>query len=143
MVEVRIQGLGLFRGLLVAQALAATTVAILALLWSGSVALAAVWGGGICFLAHAWAGFQLWLHPRNRIPARKLTAGFRAQTGKIIITLMLFWLTFREIPAMQTREMAAALLVGFFITQAAGLLWLARNSGRYMQTVSSGDNDTI
>jgi ATP synthase protein I len=141
--ESEIQGPALFRGLLLAQGLAMGVMASLAFLLAGKgVALAAFWGGSICFLAHAWAGYQLWLHPGNRLPARRMTAGFRAQVGKIIITVMLLWLTFREIPAMQTRDMAAALIVSFFITQVAGLVWLVRNSSRYIQPLSSGDNDT-
>ncbi len=143
MADRQVQGLGLFRGLLMAQLITAFVVSMLALLVGGtSVALAALWGGTICILAHAWAGFQLWLHPGNRKPARRASSGIRAEIGKIVITLALFWLTLREIPAMQTRDMAAALLVGFFVTQAAGLVWLARNSNRYIQSVNPGENDS-
>lgn len=137
-------GAGLFRGLMSAQVAALAVCSILAGLLGGvALALGAAWGAGICLLAHAWAGFQLWLHPGNRrSERRRATAALRAEIGKITIMLVLLWLTFREVPAMQTKQMAAALLVGFFVTQAAGLVWLARNSNRYLQQAAPGDNDS-
>lgn len=121
-------GAGLFRGLMTAQAAAIAVCSILAGLLGGApVAIAAAWGGGICLLAHAWAGFQLWLHPGNRRSERRqASAAIRAEMGKIVIMLLLFWLTFREMPDMRSRETAAALFAGFFLTQVAGWIWLAR-----------------
>lgn len=105
-----------------------------------SFGLAALWGGMICLLAHAWGGFQVWLHPGNRAPERMATAAIRAELGKVAIILVLFWLTFSRVPESREQGMAAALLAGFFVVQVAGWIQLAR-SGDAAPRGGSGKHD--
>lgn len=110
----------------------ATVIAILA---GAPIGLAALWGGTICLLAHAWGGFQIWLHPGNRSPQRMATAAIRAELGKVAIILVLFWLTFSRVPETREQGVAAALLAGFFMVQVAGWVWLARSAdARFRKT---------
>ena len=123
-----------------AQASAALAIAALAALTAGpNYGLAALWGGTICLLAHAWGGFQVWLHPRNHKPGRMATAAIRAEFGKIVIMLLLFWLTFSRVPATREQGMAAMLLAGFFLVQVAGWVALARE-GRHPESPGRAGN---
>jgi ATP synthase protein I len=125
-----ISGTFIFRGLMLVQITSLlVTAALAALMAGGPVGLAALWGGAICLLAHAWAGFQIWLHPRNQEPRHQAGAAIRAELGKIAIMLLLFWLSFREWPDLRGKQAAAALLISFFVVQAAGWVWLARATG--------------
>ena len=123
-----------FRRLIGGQLLAGLALGAAALAAFGpEVALAALWGGVICLLGHAWGGFQVWLHPRNRYPERMAGAAVRAELGKLVIIISLLWLTFSQYEVMRGREMAAALLAGFFLVQVAGWVVLATAGG-------TGDN---
>ncbi len=122
-----VTGKTLFFGLMRIQLLALLALAAIAFGWLGKQAAVAVaWGAGICWLAHTWAGFQMWLHPKNADPKRQATAAIRAEVGKIAIALLLLWLSIKTTPELRNREGAAALLLGFFITQVVGWIWLAR-----------------
>lgn len=130
MTKTAFPGTVIFRGLLLVQLTALLIAGALAALLAGGLeGLAALWGGAICLLAHAWAGFQVWLHPRNRDPRHQAGAAIRAELGKIAIMLLLFWLSFREWPDLRGQSAAAALLASFFIAQMAGWIWLARVTG--------------
>lgn len=126
MKEEDIRGSKLFWGLLCAQSLATFIVVALAA-WPGGriVALSALVGGGIALVANSWAGFQLWLHPSNYKPNRAATAAIRAEIGRLVIVLLLFWLTLKHWP--QARDGAAAMMLfaGFFVVQLVGWVWLA------------------
>lgn len=100
-----------------------------ALLFGPFSGLTAFWGGAICLLAHAWAGYQMWLHPRLRIPRHQAGSAIRAEMGKVAITLLLFWLSFSEWPLLREQLAAGTLLTGFFVTQVAGWIWLVRATG--------------
>lgn len=120
------QGSSLFWGLLRAQAAAAIGIAILvAIAGSTEQILIALWGGGISLIAYAWAGFQLWVHPKNRLARRQASAAIRAEVGKVVILLLLFWLTLSEWPATRSSN-ALILFAAFFVSQLAGWIWLAR-----------------
>lgn len=117
----------LFFGLMRTQTFTLLVLAVLTFLAvSTQAAIAAAWGAGICWLAHVWAGYQMWLHPKNTDPKRQATAAMRAEMGKIAIALLLLWLSLKTTPELRNKEGAAALLLGFFITQVAGWVWLAR-----------------
>lgn len=123
----RITGKTLFFGLMRTQLLTLLVLAVLTFLaWGTQAAIAAAWGASICWIAHAWAGYQMWLHPKNADPKRQATAAIRAEMGKIAIALLLMWLSLKTTPELRNKEGAAALLLGFFITQVAGWIWLAR-----------------
>jgi ATP synthase protein I len=115
----------LFWGLLRAQAVATLIVAlVVAAFGSAEQALIALWGGGISLIAYAWAGYQLWAHPGNRSARRHASAAVRAEVGKIVILLLLFWLTLRQWPA--TRDSNALIMfAAFFLVQLVGWIWLA------------------
>ena len=131
---------GLFRGLMLAQAGTALVLAVaMGLLVGSTVGLAVFWGGMICLLAHAWGGFQVWLHPGNRAPERMATAAVRAELGKVAIILVLFWLTFSQVPESREQGTAAALLAGFFVVQVAGWVALARE-GRLPESSGRAGN---
>lgn len=121
------QGSSTFWGLLRAQAAAAIGVAILvAIAGSTEQILIALWGGGICLIAYAWAGFQLWIHPGNRNARRLASAAVRAEVGKVVILLLMFWFTLSEWPATRSSN-ALILFAAFFVSQLAGWIWLARH----------------
>ncbi|MDF1628476.1 MAG: ATP synthase subunit I [Alcanivoracaceae bacterium] len=130
MAESQIHGPGLFRGLLCAQGLATLVVAVLAA-WPGGrdVALAGLIGGGIATVASGWAGFQLWLHPGNRQADRAATAAIRAEIGRVVIVLLLLWLTLKHWPEARQGATAMMLFAGFFVVQLVGWIWLARATG--------------
>lgn len=96
--------------------------------WPGGrvVALSALIGGGIALVANSWAGFQLWLHPGNYKPNRAATAAIRAEIGRLVIVLLLFWLTLKQWPEARQGATAMMLFAGFFVVQVVGWLWLAR-----------------
>lgn len=124
-------GKQLFRGLFIAQLVTIVITALIALFVSGQQGmLAMAWGGAITWIASTWAGFQLWLHPKNQQPARMATAAIRAEVGRIAITLLLLWMSFRKWPEVREIELAAALLLGLFLVQVAGWIWLARATGK-------------
>ncbi|MDF1780850.1 MAG: ATP synthase subunit I [Alcanivoracaceae bacterium] len=116
----------LFWGLLRAQAVATFIIAIgMAVFGSSEQILIALWGGSISVIAYAWAGYQLWMHPKNRLAQRHASAAVRAEVGKIVILLLLFWLTLKEWPA--TRDSNALILfAAFFFAQLVGWIWLAQ-----------------
>ncbi len=129
----------LFWGLLRAQAVATLIIAIVvAAFGSGEQVLIALWGGGISLIAYAWAAYQLWAHPGNRSPRRHASAAVRAEVGKIVILLMLFWLTLRQWPA--TRDSNAIIMfAAFFLVQFVGWVWLAiRLASAPTQTADEG-----
>lgn len=112
-------------GLLRAQGLAVIALALLLSIAMGpEVILVVLWGGMISLLAFAWAGYQLWLHPGNRRPARQASAAIRAEAGKVVIVLVLFWLTLKSWPDVRTGSKAIILMSAFFWTYVAGLIWL-------------------
>ena len=116
----------LFWGLLFAQAVAAIVIALLvATVGTLEQVLIALWGGGISLIAYTWAGFQLWIHPGNRMARRQASAAIRAEVGKVVILLLLFWLTLSEWPATRSSN-ALILFAAFFVSQLAGWIWLAR-----------------
>lgn len=122
-----VKGKTLFFGLMRTQLLTLLVLAVMTVMAvSTQAAIAVAWGAGICWLAHAWAGFQMWLHPKNADPRRQATVAIRAEVGKIAIALLLLWLSLKTTPELRNKEGAAALLLGFFITQVAGWIWLAR-----------------
>lgn len=132
----------LFWGLMRAQIITLVIFAILATVLAGTiVGLSAVWGGTICLLAHGWAGFQVWLHPRNRDAQNQMGAVIRAETGKIAIMLLLLWLSFKQWPHLRGQYPAAALLVNFFLVQVVGWIWLARATGAPPGGDASGKHD--
>ena len=142
MTKTAFPGAVIFRGLLLVQLTALLIAGALAALLAGGLeGLAALWGGAICLLAHAWAGFQVWLHPRNRDPQHQAGAAIRAELGKIAIMLLLFWLSFREWPDLRGQSAAAALLASFFLAQVAGWVWLARATGGPVASGDDGPND--
>lgn len=139
MTKTAFSGAFIFRGLLLVQLTTLLVAGALAALLAGGLeGLAALWGGAICLLAHAWAGFQVWLHPRNQDPRHQAGAAIRAELGKIAIMLLLLWLSFREWPDLRGKNAAAALLASFFLAQVAGWIWLARVTGAPAQ--AGGDN---
>ena len=91
--------------------------------------LALAWGGAIGVLASAWAGFQLWLHPRNNEPVRAGTASIRAEVGRVTIMLLSVWLTFSHWPGFREALQAGMMLGGLFLVQVTGWIWLARETG--------------
>jgi ATP synthase protein I len=128
--ESQIDGPGLFRGLLCVHGVVTLGVAALAA-WPGGreAALATLAGGGIATVASGWAGFQLWLHPGNREPSRAATAAIRAEIGRVVIVLLLLWLTLKHWPVAREGASAMMLFAGFFVVQLAGWVWLARATG--------------
>lgn len=113
-----------------AQMITLVIVTAAATVLAGSGAgLSAAWGGAICLLAHGWAGFQVWLHPRNSEIRHQTGAAIRAEVGKIAIMLLLFWVSFKGWPELRERNAAAALLANFFLVQVVGWIWLARATG--------------
>lgn len=137
----------LFWGLLRAQAVATLIIAIVvAAFGSSEQALIALWGGGISWIAYAWAAYQLWAHPGNRSARRHASAAVRAEVGKIVILLLLFWLTLQEWPA--TRDSNALIMfAAFFLVQLVGWIWLAvRLASAPEQVVAEGsksDNESL
>lgn len=122
-----VAGKTLFFGLLSVQLITLGLLAAITwLAFSFSLAKAVAWGAAICWLAHTWAAYQMWLHPKNISPKRQATVAIRAEMGKIAIALLLLWLSLKMAPELRTKDSAAALLLGFFITQVAGWIWLAR-----------------
>lgn len=120
----------LFRGLMRAQIITLALVAtVVGVVFDVTTGLAAAWGGFICLVAHAWAGFQIWLHPRNRDARHHAGAAIRAEMGKIAIILLLFWLSWKEWPELRERNTAASLLITFFLVQVVGWVWLIRATG--------------
>lgn len=120
------QGSSLFWGLLRAQGAATVALAIaVAIAGSSEQVLIALWGGVMSLVAYTWAGFQLWIHPGNRQPRRQMSAAIRAEVGKVVILLLLFWLTLSEWPATRSSN-ALILFAAFFFAQLAGWIWLAR-----------------
>ncbi|MCB1837184.1 MAG: hypothetical protein KDH99_06135 [Alcanivoracaceae bacterium] len=116
----------MFWGLLRAQGAATIASAILvAIAGSGEQVLIALWGGAISLVAYSWAGFRLWLHPGNQRSDRPMRPVIRAEVGKVVILLLLFWLTLSEWPATRSSN-ALILFAAFFFTQLAGWVWLAR-----------------
>ena len=108
------QGSSIYWGLLRAQGAVIIASAILvATAGSTDKVLAALWGGGICLIANAWAGFQVWMHPGNRSPQRLQGAAIRAEVGKVVIVLLLFGLTLKRWPIMHTGSTALILLLAF------------------------------
>ena len=130
MTKTAISGTFIFRGLMLVQLTSLLVTAALTVLLAGGLeGLAALWGGAICLLAHAWAGFLVWLHPRNQDPQRQAGALIRAEAGKVAIMLFLLWLSFREWPGLRDMSTAGALLGGFFLVYVAGWVWLAWATG--------------
>ena len=124
-------GKKLFWGLFIAQLATIVVSSVISLVVLGQQGmLAMAWGGTITLIGSTWAGFQLWLHPKNQQPARMATAAIRAEVGRIVITLLLLWQSFRKWPEVREIDMAAALLIGFFLVQLAGWIWLARATGK-------------
>src|SRR5699024_4602742 len=102
-----IKGKKLFYGLLsvqIATLLLLSTISLAA--FSVMIAKAVAWGAAICWLAHAWAAYQMWLHPKNALPKRQATAAIRAEMGKIAITLLLLWVSLKTTPELRTKENA-------------------------------------
>lgn len=121
----------LFIGLLGAQGVTILTIAVLAAALAGQPEFGiALWGGAISLLGYLWAGFQMWMHPGNARPARQGTLAIRAEFGRVAIVLLLLWLTLSRWP--ETRDMSGALTLftSLFLTQLAGLIWLARATGK-------------
>jgi len=121
----------LFWGLMRAQTTSVVVIAALAAVIAGStIGLAALWGGTISLIAYAWGGFQVWLHPGNRAAKRMAGAAVRAELGKIAIMLVLFWLTFAEVPQMRESMTAMVLFLAFMSAQIAGWVQVARLDAR-------------
>lgn len=114
---------------------------VLTVLVGSSAGLSAAWGGTICLLAHGWAGFQVWLHPRNSETRHQAGAALRAEVGKVAIMLLLLWVSFKEWPELRERNAAAALLANFFLVQVVGWIWLARATGAPPDGGASGKQD--
>lgn len=132
----------LFWGLMRAQTIVLLVTALLVLLFFGKLpGLAAACGGAISLIGYAWGGFQLWLHPANHAPKRMATAGMRAEIGKIVIMLLLLWLSLKQWPDLRGAYPAAALLVNFFLVQVVGWIWLARATGASPDERASGKHD--
>ena len=109
----------LFWGLMRAQTTSVVVIAALAAVIAGStIGLAALWGGTISLIAYAWGGFQVWLHPGNRAAKR------------MAIMLVLFWLTFAEVPQMRESMTAMVLFLAFMSAQIAGWVQVARLDAR-------------
>lgn len=122
-----VTGKALFIGLVLSQLVTLIVLAIItSLALEFDVAKATTWGAGICFLAYMWAGFQMWLNPRNKVGKRRSTTAIRAEVGKVTIALLLLGISIKTVPEFREKTGAAALLLGFFITQVAGSIWLAR-----------------
>lgn len=130
MAESSSQGRRLFLALLIPQGLALiAALGVVALIGAATEAMvAALLGGSISILANAWAGFQLWLHPANRSPARQASASMRAEAGKVAIVLLLFGTTFSKWPAASSGSTGIILVLVFLWTYLAGLLALHRAS---------------
>lgn len=121
---------GRFRGFLLAQAKVLVALLIVAAVFAPPEALLAMaWGGVISLLSAAWAGFQLWLHPRNADPVRGATAAIRAEVGRVVIVLVCLWQTLRHWSEVREAVLAGMLLAGVFLVQWAGWIWLARHPG--------------
>jgi len=131
----------LFWGLMRAQLVTLVLFALLVTTLAGTLAgLVAAWGGTISLIAYAWGGFQLWMHPGNRAPKRMATAAIRAETGKIAIMLLLFWLTFSKVPEAREMKIAMVLLLGFMLTQIVGWVQVARLDGQTAAEQDSQDD---
>lgn len=128
--DTKIQGSGLFRGFLCAQGAAAIAVILVAYgVSEGSLLKAALWSAAIAVVPSTWAGFQLWLHPRNQMPSRLAGAAVRAEIGRMLITLLMFYGALKSDPTLAQKAPAATMLGGYFIIYLAGAIWLARVTG--------------
>lgn len=115
----------IYWGLLRAQGLAIFAIVLMVSVTRGPAdLLLAGWGGSISLIANAWAGFQLWLHPGNRQPARQTGAPIRAEVGKVVVILALFGLTFSQWPDISRGSALIILVVAFLWTYLSGLVWL-------------------
>lgn len=120
----------LFIGLLGAQGVTALTItAFVAVLAGQPETGIALWGGVISLLGYLWAGFQMWLHPGNARPVRSATRAIRAEFGRVVIVLLLLWLTLDRWPETRAMSGALTLFASLFLTQLAGLIWLVRAAG--------------
>lgn len=85
-------------------------------------------GGLVSLASSAWAGYQLWLHPRNRVASGASVAAIRAEVGRVVIVLVSLWLMLKHWPEYRQMTQAGLMLAGLFLVQLAGWVWLARNS---------------
>jgi ATP synthase protein I len=115
----------IYWGLLRAQGLAILAVVLMVSVIRGPAdLLLAGWGGAISLIAYAWAGFQLWMHPGNREPARQTGAPIRAEVGKVVVILALFGWTFSQWPDVGESSALIILAGAFLWTYLCGLVWL-------------------
>jgi ATP synthase protein I len=64
------------------------------------------------------------------VAKRMAGAAVRAELGKIAIMLVLFWLTFAEVPQMRESMTAMVLFLAFMSAQIAGWVQVARLDAR-------------
>lgn len=122
-----------WRLLLIQLSLASVCMLVAAGIGGRQAAKAALCGAAISILAQAWAGFRALLQPADARPDTLVKAFYRSETGKLLLTAMLFAATFRFAPELITGAMAGYLIIGFFVVQLLSWWLLAIQEARSPQ----------
>ncbi len=89
----RLRGVALALNLCGAQiATAAIAATLIGLFWGRAAAAAALFGGAVAIVPTAYFTVRLYLRRGGSSGAETLGAFYRAETGKLLLTVFLFWL---------------------------------------------------